>query len=128
MEVFMQPVPAENNAEQNMRLLKRFGGIFVLVGLLSCLGGGMARFAWDIYGQPEWLDALVGIFIGLAFCFMSLAIFAKAFTYDWDTNSCEAITQVLWAFVIGIPILFGGIFCLWKSLAFFNLNRLWPPR
>ena len=89
--------------------------IFGLGWLISFIGGCTARYAYHVYGNPKWLDALVFILGGLTSCFMSLTALASSFTYFWNTNSCEDKLKVVFAVFIGIPFFLLGVVGIWQG-------------
>jgi len=96
--------------------LKIVSIIFGVIWLISFIGGCTARSLHTIYGYPNWLDGLVGVFIGLVCCSLSLMVITNVFAQSWYPEANRKKIKVLVALGYCIPIFLLGIFVLWRAL------------
>jgi hypothetical protein len=91
--------------------------IFGAVWLLSFVGGCTAKFIYSFYNGPIWLNTIiVGIFVGLGLCFMSLTVVIANIPYVWENHSLYKKARVLLWFLLSIAFFLAGIVSLWEAM------------
>jgi len=89
--------------------------IFGLCWLLSFVSGCTAKLIYETYNAPACLNSVVvGAFVGLGVCFMSLTAITSSIVHGMKTDSFGKKARAILSMIIGIPILFIGLFILWK--------------
>ena len=99
--------------------LKLLSMIFFLGWILSFMAGCTARVAYQNYGNPKWLDALVGVFGGLVFYFSSLCVVTSTLAEFRQNHTCDKAVRLAWACILGLVCIPIGTLILLQSLAFF---------
>ena len=91
--------------------------IFGLGWLLSFLGGCAAKFVYEVYNAPNWLNSVVvGLFVGLGICFASLMVVTSIFIHKSSINSLDKKIKAMLSLLISIPLFLVGLFVLWRVL------------
>jgi len=101
------------NAKQKIKL----SSLFYIVWLVSFLSGFIAKAIYQVNNEPDWLNSVVvGLFLGLGLCSMSVATMTSNFIVPWNTKPVEKKGKAIFSLVVGIPILLIGLFVLQKVL------------
>ena len=97
--------------------------IFGLGWLLSFVGGCSAKLSYEFFNAPAWMNSvIVGLFVGLACIFMSLAAIASSFNFDWHGSKSENKIKAIYSLVLGTVIFLAGLFVFWR--VFLNFQSL----
>ena len=87
------------------------------IWILSFAGGCVAKLAYEYGNVPGWVNSvIVGVFVGLGLCFMSLTVITGNILLGWDRSSIYKRLRVIAYLVVFIPVFFIGLLSLWKAL------------
>ena len=104
------------------KALKATSLIFFISWLFCFVTGGIVRYIYDKQGGPDWFESIVGIFIGLGFCFMGLTALTSGF-YSLSVDKYRKYQmKAIGAIVFSLPLLAIGIFVLYSILI--RLSRI----
>jgi hypothetical protein len=105
----------QNNLPTNAKRKAKLSSLFYLVWLMSFLGGFIAKVIYEINQEPDWLNSVVvGMFMGLGLCSMSVATMTSNFIIPWNTKPAEKKGKAIFSLVVCVPIFLLGLFVLQK--------------
>ena len=115
----MQHISKQNNK-------RKIAILFLIIWLVSFVGGCSAKLIYQANNNaPDWLNSIVvGAFVGLVFCSMSITIVSGNFADRWQTKSSENKFKAIYSLILGIPFFIISLGIFWKVLL--NILALIP--
>jgi len=106
---------SQNDSIKNGKRKSNIVLIFVLIWFMSFIGGCTTKLIYQFNNDsPDWLNSIVvGTFLGIAFCSMSLVAISAFFVNKWNSKSAKEKLTSIYALILGTLFFLASLAVFW---------------